>query len=216
MFQTNQGPSFPAHQFLFTGTSAPDAYGDPNQNCGSAMPCWQWFAAENLYPGNNPPYGCIAAAGAVVLEADPNPNDSESPGYQPPWDPLPDAGFPCYEHNTMTDLLENNTQGPITWRFYGSSKNPKSLWNAPNAIHHICGPENGHCAGPDWSNGKIALDNTQILGDLGAGSPNQTYNLQQVSWVIPDGNWSDHLGTPGRRRRALLGGGDRECRWRVR
>src|SRR5579859_8266254 len=25
MFQTNQGPSFPAHQFLFGGTSAPSA-----------------------------------------------------------------------------------------------------------------------------------------------------------------------------------------------
>src|SRR6516162_7204342 len=28
MFQTNQGPSFPAHQFLFGGTSAPSAAGD--------------------------------------------------------------------------------------------------------------------------------------------------------------------------------------------
>jgi phospholipase C len=28
MFQTNQGASFPAHQFLFSGTSAPDAFGD--------------------------------------------------------------------------------------------------------------------------------------------------------------------------------------------
>src|ERR1700691_1651249 len=30
MFQTNEGPSFPAHQFLFTGTSAPTAPNDPN------------------------------------------------------------------------------------------------------------------------------------------------------------------------------------------
>jgi hypothetical protein len=28
MFQTNQGPSFPAHQFLFGGTSAPSAATD--------------------------------------------------------------------------------------------------------------------------------------------------------------------------------------------
>jgi phospholipase C len=38
MFQTNQGPSFPAHQFLFSGTSAPVGY--PNQY-------FDWFAAEN-------------------------------------------------------------------------------------------------------------------------------------------------------------------------
>jgi phospholipase C len=29
MFQTNQGPSFEAHQFLFSGTSAPTASNDP-------------------------------------------------------------------------------------------------------------------------------------------------------------------------------------------
>src|SRR5258708_37906740 len=28
MFQTNQGPSYPAHQFLFGGTSAPSALDD--------------------------------------------------------------------------------------------------------------------------------------------------------------------------------------------
>src|SRR5271167_3161682 len=38
MFQTNQGPSFPAHQFLFGGTSAPSATDD-------AMSI---FAAENM------------------------------------------------------------------------------------------------------------------------------------------------------------------------
>lgn len=48
MFQTNQGPSFPAHQFLLSGTSAPDYFDDPNSNCGAMYPdCWQWFAAEN-------------------------------------------------------------------------------------------------------------------------------------------------------------------------
>jgi hypothetical protein len=28
MFQTSQGPSFPAHQFLFSGSSVPDQIGD--------------------------------------------------------------------------------------------------------------------------------------------------------------------------------------------
>src|SRR5689334_18895361 len=30
MFQTNQGPSFPAHQFLLSGTSAPDSIQNPD------------------------------------------------------------------------------------------------------------------------------------------------------------------------------------------
>ena len=57
MFQTNQGPSYPAHQFLFTGTSAPDSYEDPMGMipiCGPTFPCWQWFAAENPNIGNGP------------------------------------------------------------------------------------------------------------------------------------------------------------------
>lgn len=32
MFQTNQGPSFPAHQFIIAGTSAPTPPGTPNSN----------------------------------------------------------------------------------------------------------------------------------------------------------------------------------------
>src|SRR5579863_3916525 len=50
MFQTNQGPSFPAHQFLFSGTSAPVPYLDPNNSCDTAPneKCWEWFDAENV------------------------------------------------------------------------------------------------------------------------------------------------------------------------
>jgi phospholipase C len=37
---------------------------------------------------------------------------------------------------------------------------------------------------------------TKILTDLGANPNDVTCDLQQVSWVIPDGNWSDHPGGP--------------------
>ncbi len=51
MFQTNQGPSFPAHQFIISGTSAP--------NAGSNL-----FAAENpLAPQDT---GCTAPPGQTV------------------------------------------------------------------------------------------------------------------------------------------------------
>lgn len=49
MFQTHQGPSFPAHQFIIAGTSAPTATSD-------------LFAAENVgFPtnaGSNMEAGC--------------------------------------------------------------------------------------------------------------------------------------------------------------
>ena len=54
MFQTNQGPSFPAHQFLFGGTSAPNA-GDDHVGI---------FASENMggVIHANSRAGCIAGA----------------------------------------------------------------------------------------------------------------------------------------------------------
>ena len=56
MFQTNQGPSFPAHQFIIAGTSAPTASSD-------------LFAAENPYRKGGDAFGnggCNAAAGTTV------------------------------------------------------------------------------------------------------------------------------------------------------
>lgn len=50
MFQTNQGPSFPAHQFLFGGTSAPTANSD-------------LFAAEN--PRGN---GCLSGSSVAMID----------------------------------------------------------------------------------------------------------------------------------------------------
>ena len=93
MFQTNQGPSFPAHQFLLSGTSAPLQYGfvpDPCLDMPSDYPCWEWFAAENAPRGAE--YGC--AGSTTVNEIDPA--GAESNGYQ--------NGEPCYTHLTLVDL----------------------------------------------------------------------------------------------------------------
>jgi uncharacterized repeat protein (TIGR03803 family) len=71
MFQTNQGPRFPAHQFLLSGTSAPTNPGDTT-TCkdlkGKSYSCYEWFAAENGPLGS--PYGCTAT-GAVIADVDP-------------------------------------------------------------------------------------------------------------------------------------------------
>ena len=163
MFQTNQGPSFPAHQFIISGTSAPSE--------GSDL-----FVAENatgiVKPGNDT--GCTAPVTEYVYLIDPSGNESSSM-------------FPCADHNTLLDLLD---QGNISWRYYAPSAG--SLWTGPNAIQHICLPQtvNGvpTCMGPDWTgtSPKVVLDQTQVLTDIANGQ------LPQVSWVIPDGKQSDH------------------------
>jgi phospholipase C len=168
MFQTNQGPSFPAHQIIISGTSAPAV--------GSNL-----FAAENPTGAPNPDThtGCTAPQGAVVSLIDPTGSETSNP-----------PTYPCYEHPTLTDLL--NT-AKITWRYYAS--NPGSIWTGPNAIQHMCGsPHSAACTAADWNN--VVLATTQnpapVLTDIANGQ------LATVSWVIPNGMESDHaLGNDG-------------------
>ncbi|HXM21311.1 MAG TPA: alkaline phosphatase family protein [Terriglobales bacterium] len=168
MFQNNQGPSFPAHQFLLSGTSAPsvppDRYSD-------------WFVAENPKKGFLDT-GCTAPQGEVAFEIDPT--GKESPGYAPPGF---NRGYPCYEHATLTDLLDS---AGINWKYY--SWTARSIWTAPNAIKHMCQPSSGVCTSYDWTH-DVVLSRNAILKDI---KNNNCNSLASVSWVIPDGTWSDH------------------------
>ena len=112
MFQTSQGPSFPAHQFLLSGTSAPTSFSDGTPCYDSikktSYPCYQWFAADNSNTGKT--YGCTAPTTAVIPEVDPASN--EFPGYN--------NGYPCYNHNSLATLLDQNS---IAWKYYAQSTN---------------------------------------------------------------------------------------------
>jgi len=125
MFQTNQGPSFPAHQFIFGGTSAPTA-GDDAAGV---------FVADNPASG---PVGCTAPAGATVPLIDASGAENRSI-------------YPCIDHSTIPDILPPQ----ITWRYYAPNNSPlESLWIAPSGIQHICqstGP-GGQCVGQSWTN----------------------------------------------------------------
>jgi phospholipase C len=157
MFQTNQGPSFPAHQFIISGTSAPTATSN-------------LFASENVSPGTGA--GCIAPPGNVVKLIDPSGKESSTQ-------------YPCFEHPTLTDLLDTKS---ISWRYYAPS--PGSIWTGPDAIQHMCQPQTQGgrlvCTGSAWSN--VIIPQTHVLTDI---ANNQ---LAQVTWVIPDGRDSDHAG----------------------
>jgi phospholipase C len=142
MFQTNQGPSFPAHQFIYGGTSAPTA--------SSSL-----FASENI-ANTAQPTGCLAAAGQTVKMIDAAGSETSPP-----------PEYPCFEHQTLSDLLDAKT---ITWRYYAPS--PGYIWTAPNAIQHICRPATVSgtltCTGPDWS-GSVVIPQTQVLKDIANG-----------------------------------------------
>ncbi len=76
MFQTNEGPSFPAHQFIISGTSAPTA-------------------TSNLFAAENPvgQAGCAASSASYVRMIDPAGKESSTM-------------YPCFEHPTLTDELD--------------------------------------------------------------------------------------------------------------
>jgi phospholipase C len=165
MFQTNQGPSFPAHQYIISGTSAIAA----NSN---------FDAAENTH---SPLAGCIAPPGSLVKIIDttnPDPDTNET-----------QTTFPCFEHPTLTDLLD---AAQISWKYY--TPTPGSIWTGPDAINHMCGPNATPpnataCTAPEWTNHVVIEgQHNQILSDIAAGQ------LATVSWVIPNGNASDHPG----------------------
>jgi len=165
MFQTNQGPSMPAHQIIISGTSAPST--------GSNL-----FEAENPNGVTNADSntGCTAPPAEWVAMIDPTGSEATTM-------------YPCFDHETLTDEL--NTAN-LSWKYYAPSAG--SIWTAPNAIQHMCGPNATPpnataCAGSDWTN-NVVLATTQnpapVLTDILNGQ------LPTVSWVIPSGAESDH------------------------
>ena len=142
MFQTNQGPTFPAHQFLFGGTSAPSATDDA---IGT-------FADSNMFPdANNPQAGCIAGSNIHVNLIEAGAKSGQM--------------YPCFEHETLSDLLESIK---VTWKYY--TPGAGSIVTAPNAIDHICGPSEatgGSCVGSDWKNNVVIKPST-VLSDISA------------------------------------------------
>jgi phospholipase C len=141
MFQTNQGPSFPAHQFLFGATSAP--------NSASHL-----FAAENMVDSTSGA-GCVAPLGQRVLVIGPA---GQETGYPPV--------YPCFVHDTMGDLLD---RAGLSWTYYNNTQQTDSIWNAPVAMAEICVPEEEQggrvCAGSAYA-AHVTSAQAQVLTDI--------------------------------------------------
>jgi phospholipase C len=169
MFQTNEGPSFPAHQFIIAGTSEPSV--------NSTL-----FVSKNPtgVTGSTNNAGCTAPPAETVSVIDASGSETSNA-------PI----YPCFEHPTLPDELD--TAG-ISWRYYAPT--PGSIWTAPNAIQHLCGPNvpppNATvCQSTDWQNNVVlytAQNSAPILTDIAS------QNLAAVSWVIPTDVNSDHAG----------------------
>ncbi len=108
MFQSNEGPSFPAHQYIISGTSTISA--------GSSL-----RASENPYTAKQTfTGGCDSPTGSLVMLIDENGQELQET-------------YPCFERPTLMDLV--SAKG-LSWRYYQWHVGP-GVWNGPDAIRHI-------------------------------------------------------------------------------
>ncbi|MGA3104692.1 MAG: alkaline phosphatase family protein [Terriglobales bacterium] len=194
MYQTNQGPSYPAHQFIFSGTSARSTAEDTAST----------FISENYKPAKTA-VGCLAPPDATTLLLSPLLPGQDPCGGALLFDgntvqectltnsalvyPTNPVGSFCDTKPNMGALLDTNS---VTWKYYAPSAG--SIWTAPNSIANICVPAftsstTLECTGTEW-NAKVDLNlkGADVLNDI------TNCNLPSVSWVIPNGTWSDHAG----------------------
>ncbi|HVR46172.1 MAG TPA: alkaline phosphatase family protein [Candidatus Binatia bacterium] len=105
MFQTSQGPSFPAHQYLLSGTST-------------------IFDGSSLRAAESPKTarlkntgGCDSPRDSTVMLIDPYGNENQKT-------------YPCFDRNSLIALIDAKS---LTWHYYQAGKGP-GLWHAPDAI----------------------------------------------------------------------------------
>jgi len=108
MFQTNQGPSFPAHQYIVSATSSV-VNGSP------------YLAAENpSSPLTQPSGGCDAPPESLVLLIGPAGEERKNV-------------YPCFDRISLMDLIAAKH---LSWRYYQAYLGP-GIWNGPDAIERI-------------------------------------------------------------------------------
>ncbi len=108
MFQSNQGPSYPAHQFIIGATSAPS-------------PTSQDFDGEDTFGIGAPALHAGCGQPPQVFTRLINPVGQENRIVRP-----------CFDHLTLMDLLDNKG---LSWRYYTLTLG--YIWTGPNAISHI-------------------------------------------------------------------------------
>jgi phospholipase C len=111
MFASNQGPSFPAHLYLVSGTASDSALA---QYRVSNNP----FDRRTGHPG---PGGCDSPSSTAVETI------SVTTGVAGP------TPFPCFDRPVLTDLLD--ARG-LAWRYYQQDSGP-GLWHPFDAIKHV-------------------------------------------------------------------------------
>jgi phospholipase C len=116
------------------------------------------------------PWGCDAPTGTITLLVDQQRKITAN------------GPFPCFDqYETIADSLD--ARG-VSWKYYTQALYTfgGEVWNAFDSNRRVR-------YGKDWSRNIIVPD-TEALTDPGKGA------LASVTFVIPDGQWSDHPAAP--------------------
>ncbi len=123
MFQSNSGPSFPAHLYLIAGTSR--------------------SIAENPGPG---PWGCDGSQqfAEALTAADPGAVDDSSGPDAPQTQPAP----ACFDVRTLADTLDARN---VSWAYYAPRiASAGDIWSAYDAVRHVrYGGDWSHVVSPE-------------------------------------------------------------------
>jgi phospholipase C len=176
MFQSNEGPSFPAHQFLIAGQSGHFSKTDPQPLDPRSL--GPLAMSENIGAlGLTSAAGCDSAAeGGKVQTIDQNLFQNKQPSSEAPGAKV----APCVNYDTILDELVAKGR---TWSYYTPSYG--TLWDAPDAISHI------RYKPALWKNVKVP--ETSIFADIAGGK------LASLSYVIPRAIYSDHANVTSNR-----------------
>jgi phospholipase C len=168
-FPTDFGPSFTAHQYLIAGTT------DIAKDLAIVdYPGWpNHQGGMNLAAGTS--WSCNSAARLTTATLNAQQVISYNTG-----------PFPCFtQYRTIADSLD---AGGVSWQYYTPTtssplcpgcQSGDYIWSPFSSIRSIR-------FGPDWSN--VISPQTNVLNVAAKGQ------LKAVTWVVPDGTYSDHSG----------------------
>jgi phospholipase C len=110
MFQSNQGPSYPAHLYFVSGTDGDKSFAPYKVYTNAYDP-----AGESVFPG------CNARKGTYVDTMNPF---NGSPGPQP---------FPCFDHPVLSEFVEARH---LSWRYYQPHRGA-GRWEAMDSYRQV-------------------------------------------------------------------------------
>ena len=162
VFQTNEGPSFPAHQYLIAGQSGGHG-SDGNWAFAENGPGSSSHSDPFDEGGETGGHGCGGSQNADIVQID---MTSSYPGNEG------NPTVPCKDYQTIFDLAM--AQSPsLSWAYYAHRSG--NLWSGVDAVQHL------------WQAGHHSITpETQVLTDIA------NHNLANIVYVTPSPRNSDH------------------------